>query len=91
MFSRFLQPWIFEGAINDPYKEFFIEKTQRYVSSRNRTYWNGSYTIQNNLVLNFLEDLKHEILACGKAMSLLKICKPNVSKFHVTFKFMILF
>ncbi|CAH1116129.1 unnamed protein product [Phaedon cochleariae] len=73
-FSRFLKQWILEGVIEDPYGEFFIKPNLKYIISRGRTYWTRSYSIREDIIPDFLIDLKMDILFCGKSMSLLKFC-----------------
>ncbi|KAJ3646288.1 hypothetical protein Zmor_023880 [Zophobas morio] len=76
-FSRFLQQWLLEGSVNDPYEEFFIKSNFKYVSTRGRTYWTRSYFIREDVVPDFLLDLIMDILNCGKTMNLLKLCMPS--------------
>ncbi|KAF7285504.1 hypothetical protein GWI33_010602 [Rhynchophorus ferrugineus] len=75
-FSRFLHQWILKGILNDPYGEFFITPNLKYVSSRGRTYWTRSYEIRQDIVPDFLLDLKDNILFCGRMMNLLYLCSP---------------
>ncbi|CAH0564249.1 unnamed protein product [Brassicogethes aeneus] len=76
-FSRFLKQWILEGVINDPYGEFFIKPNYKYISMRGRIYWTRSYFVREDIVPEFLMDLKNDILCCGKVMNLLKLCVPE--------------
>nr|XP_023022250.1 gamma-tubulin complex component 6 [Leptinotarsa decemlineata] len=71
-FSRFLKQWILDGVIHDPYGEFFIKPNPKFVITRGRTYWTRSFSLREDIVPDFLVDLKTEILSCGKSMSLLK-------------------
>ncbi|KAJ8949056.1 hypothetical protein NQ318_016958 [Aromia moschata] len=73
-FGRFLNQWILEGTINDPYGEFFIKPNSKYISTRGRTYWTRSYTLREDIVPDFLIDLRMDLLHCGKTMNLLKLC-----------------
>ncbi|CAH1377425.1 unnamed protein product [Tenebrio molitor] len=73
-FSRFLQQWLLEGTVNDPYEEFFIQPNFKYISTRGRTYWTRSYTLRKDIVPDFLADLRMDILNCGKTMNLLRLC-----------------
>ncbi|GJQ83899.1 hypothetical protein Trydic_g19839 [Trypoxylus dichotomus] len=76
-FNRFLQQWIFEGTVNDPYGEFFVVANPSYLRTRGRTYWTRGHTVRVDMVPDFLGDLAQEILLCGKAVNLLKLCVPN--------------
>lgn len=78
-FSRFLQQWLLDGTVNDPYEEFFIKPNFKYISTRGRTYWTRSYSIREDIVPDFLVDLRMDILNCGKSMNLLKLCLQSVS------------
>lgn len=71
-----------EGVINDPYEEFFIRSDSKYLVSKGRSYWTRSYTIREDLVPDFLDDLRFDVLSCGKTMNLLKCCNPLVSTIY---------
>ncbi|XP_057668490.1 gamma-tubulin complex component 6 [Diorhabda carinulata] len=73
-FSRFLKQWILEGTLNDPYGEYFIIANPKYIVSRGRTYWTRSYGFKEDIIPDFLVDLRSDILLCGKSMNLLKNC-----------------
>lgn len=81
-YSRFLKQWVMEGVINDPYEEFFIRSDSKYLLSRGRTYWTRSYKIREDLVPDFLVDLRFDVLSCGKTMNLLKCCNHLVSRIY---------
>ncbi|CAG9773680.1 unnamed protein product [Ceutorhynchus assimilis] len=76
-FSRFLHQWIVKGILNDPYQEFFIRSNLKYLSSRGRTYWTRSYETREDMIPDFLIDLKQDILYCGRIMNLLRLCDPS--------------
>ncbi|XP_028144786.2 gamma-tubulin complex component 6 [Diabrotica virgifera virgifera] len=76
-FIRFLKQWITEGTLNDPYGEFFVKVNSKYNTSRGRTYWTRSYSFKEDIIPDFLVDLRSDILLCGKSMSLLKFCAHN--------------
>ena len=42
-------------------------------------YWSEGYTASGGCAPGFLEGQAHTILTCGKALNLLRICKPSVS------------
>lgn len=78
IFSRFLQRWLFEGVLIDPYEEFIVKTDSNYNHLRARIYWTRAFSLRQNSVPEFLSDLKNDILQCGKAMNVLKMCNPDV-------------
>ncbi|KAL3274680.1 hypothetical protein HHI36_016059 [Cryptolaemus montrouzieri] len=75
-FGRFILQWILYGSVNDPYDEFFIKTNLKYIVTRGRTYWTRGFTLRQDIIPDFLNDLKDSILLCGKMMNLLKLCNP---------------
>lgn len=78
-FHRFLQRWMFEGILSDPYLEFFIGTDNNYTHCHSRVYWTRNFSLKQNAMPVFLLELKNNILLCGKTMNLLRLCKPDVS------------
>lgn len=76
-FRRFLQQWLFEGTLVDPYEEFLINIEEHYTNYRTRVYWTRNFSLKQNALPEFLFELKNSILLCGKTMNLLKLCKPD--------------
>ncbi|CAH0389609.1 unnamed protein product [Bemisia tabaci] len=83
VYFRWLFKWIFEGEINDPHQEFFIDKKFPQVISNSRSFWTRGFVCVNKLLPSFLSDLRDEILACGKTVCLLKICDPDNPLFRL--------
>nr|CAH7735023.1 unnamed protein product [Callosobruchus chinensis] len=44
------------------------------------TYWTRSYSVCEDIMPDFLVDLKNDILYCGKSMMLLKLCNSSEQK-----------
>ncbi|XP_019761001.2 gamma-tubulin complex component 6 [Dendroctonus ponderosae] len=76
-FSRFLHQWLIKGTFNDPHGEFFVNPTRKYLTTRCRTYWTRSYEIKEDIVPDFLVNLKDQILVCGRLINLLQLCNPG--------------
>lgn len=74
VYFRFLQKWIFEGICDDIYGEFMIKTRPQYLRSRSHKFWTKSFSIYNDAVPAFLNDLAESILQCGKTVRLLRIC-----------------
>lgn len=52
----------------------------KYMSSRGRTYWTRGCRLLEDLVPDFMLDVGREVLGCGRAMNLLKLCVTKVRK-----------
>ncbi|XP_062505293.1 gamma-tubulin complex component 6-like isoform X2 [Corticium candelabrum] len=71
----FLQRWLFEGVLFDPYGEFMIQMNEQYLAFRDKNYWTLGYVAASkDCVPLFLSDLWKAILTCGKTVNLLKLC-----------------
>ncbi|XP_020722370.1 gamma-tubulin complex component 6 isoform X2 [Bombus terrestris] len=74
VYFQFLQKWIFEGICDDIYGEFMIKTRPQYLRNRSHKFWTKSFSICNDEVPGFLNDLAESILQCGKTVRLLRIC-----------------
>lgn len=90
-FNRFLNSWLLNGSVSDPYGEFFVIPNFKYIATRGRSYWTRSYTLRDDIVPDFLSGLEMEVLKCGKSMNLLKLCQPLVNFNKIPEKFVIFF
>ncbi|XP_017767258.1 PREDICTED: gamma-tubulin complex component 6 [Eufriesea mexicana] len=77
VYFHFLQKWIFEGVCDDIYGEFMIKVRPQYLRNRSHKFWIKSFSIYNDAVPGFLNDLAESILQCGKTVRLLRICDPK--------------
>lgn len=51
-----------------------------YLRTRGHRFWTRAFSINKKSVPGFLSDLTDTILQCGKAVALLRICDPKVSR-----------
>ncbi|XP_048483144.1 uncharacterized protein LOC105387979 [Plutella xylostella] len=93
VYFKFIDRFIFEGELDDPYHEFFIRKDSQYVNSRSKKYWDKGFHISQSLAVpEFLRALAKCILLCGKSLRLMKLCNPSdplvllISSDHPTVK-----
>lgn len=49
------------------------------LNKRNRSYWTQGFVLLEGRVPGFLKGLEDQLLKCGKAVRLLKLCNPKVS------------
>lgn len=56
-----------------------IKIRPQYLRNRSHKFWTKSFSIYNDAVPGFLNDLAESILQCGKTVRLLRICDPKVS------------
>jgi gamma-tubulin complex component 3 len=81
-----IQNWIFQGTLNDPYKEFFIIKNDAIVprvrevgevSKPDESFWNWSeqYLVLHSRIPPFISHkLAHKIMVIGKSINFMKTC-----------------
>ncbi|KAK1129796.1 hypothetical protein K0M31_019505 [Melipona bicolor] len=74
VYFHFLQKWMFEGICDDIYGEFMIKTRPQYLRNRSHKFWTKSFSICNDEVPGFLNDLAESILQCGKTVRLLRTC-----------------
>lgn len=83
---QMIQNWIFQGTLNDPYKEFFVIKNDSIVpkisnvgeaSKPDATFWNWSeqYLVLPSRIPPFISQrLAHKIMIIGKSINFMKSC-----------------
>lgn len=71
---------MFEGSLCDPHGEFCVSVNPKYMSTRGRTYWTRGCRLLEDLIPDFMVDVGREVLGCGRAMNLLKLCVTKVRK-----------
>ncbi|CAL1527089.1 unnamed protein product [Lymnaea stagnalis] len=81
-FMMFIRDWVFHGVLRDMYDEFMIQVDLSCLESRDERYWNKAYTLKLNEgnsqgIPQFLTDIISDIVTCGKAINLLRICNPQ--------------
>lgn len=82
-FSKF-EKWLFNGYLDDPSNELFIEYIDHY-RFNTKYFFDKAYLICNNIVPEFLRGYEEDILLCGKYTMLLKSFKPTVSICNQTY------
>ena len=84
-FLRFIEKWIYEGIIEDPYDEFFIKLNQTITKDilgdeYEEKYWLYKYELINDRIPpnSFMSyQIIKDILYSGKCKSILRICGTN--------------
>ncbi|ORX76752.1 hypothetical protein BCR32DRAFT_271083 [Anaeromyces robustus] len=76
-YISFIESWVFEGLIDDPMNEFFIQENQNIESDPNlMDYWELHYNIKEfndaKVYPSFLKDYIQKILEVGKSFNLIK-------------------
>jgi gamma-tubulin complex component 2 len=82
-FFQILQGWIYQGVINDPYHEFFVEENKALSKENmnedyNDAYWEKRYTIRPENVPAFLESSQNKILVTGKYLNVIRECGISI-------------
>jgi gamma-tubulin complex component 2 len=82
-YMEMLRRWIFEGVLDDPYKEFMIAEeenttkenvTEDFISA----YWDKRYSLRDGQVVSFLTRLAEKVLTTGKYLNVVRECDRDV-------------
>ncbi|KAH7420640.1 hypothetical protein KP509_13G015300 [Ceratopteris richardii] len=76
-----LERWVYEGVIDDPYGEFFIDENKALQKESlsqdlNATYWQQRYSLKHELP-GFLSNAAETILTTGKYLNAMRECGHN--------------
>ena len=82
-FFEILGHWIYEGRIDDPYDEFFIEEQTLEVRSDlmevyDENYWHRKFTVREEMVPLFIAHMREQIFNAGKFLHVLRSCDLDV-------------
>ncbi|OMO53993.1 Spc97/Spc98 [Corchorus olitorius] len=77
-----LERWIYEGAIDDPYGEFFIAENKSLqkdslTQDYDAKYWRQRYSLKEDIP-SFLANIAGIILTTGKYLNVMRECGHNV-------------
>ncbi|KAE8650096.1 gamma-tubulin complex component 2 [Cucumis sativus] len=77
-----LERWVYEGVIDDPYGEFFIEenkslKKESLNQDYDTKYWRQRYSLKEGIP-TFLANIAGMILTTGKYLNVMRECGHNV-------------
>ena len=85
-YLNFLSSWLFHGKCNQDDIEFGIQSNERFLSSKDRGFWLNAYTSvydqlpipqqTHDRPLDIIY-ITTKVVACGKALNLLRICCPS--------------
>lgn len=70
--------WIYNGIVEDPGQELFIEFINYYLP-KTKSYFDKAFVVKQSSVPGFLQGWEHAILLCGKYSNILKLYNPTVS------------
>lgn len=62
-----------------------IKTRPQYLRNRSHKFWTKSFSICNDEVPGFLNDLAESILQCGKTVRLLRTCDSKVSILDISY------
>ena len=85
-YLNFLSSWLYHGKCNQDDIEFGIQSNERFLSNRDRGFWLNAYTSIYDALLSSPQHqdrpldivyITTKVVACGKALNLLRICCPS--------------
>ncbi|KAK3086762.1 hypothetical protein FSP39_022926, partial [Pinctada imbricata] len=82
-YFEILEKWIYKGIIRDPYSEFLVEENKTIQKEKlqedfNDAYWEQHYTICQERLPIFLEQVADKILNTGKYLNVVRLCGRDV-------------
>eukprot|EP01116_Phalansterium_solitarium_P012776 TRINITY_DN2935_c0_g1_i1.p1 TRINITY_DN2935_c0_g1~~TRINITY_DN2935_c0_g1_i1.p1 ORF type:complete len:812 (-),score=349.12 TRINITY_DN2935_c0_g1_i1:98-2533(-) len=82
-FFEMLEAWIYKGAIQDTYGEFFVEENEQMQKEKlnedyNDDYWEHRYTIKQKQLPSFLSSISEKILVTGKYLNVMRECGVDI-------------
>lgn len=82
-FFEILGHWIYEGRIDDPYDEFFIEEQTLVARSDmmevyDESYWHRKFTVREEMLPLFIAHMREQIFNAGKFLHVLRSCDMDV-------------
>jgi len=74
-FVNMLRRWLFEGELDDPFNEFFIQADE----SRGVDMWSSKYTLNSDMIPSFITPmLAEQILYVGKCLNFIRhVCREH--------------
>lgn len=83
-YFEILEKWIYTGVISDPYREFMIEEHEvirkdRLHEEYNDAYWERRYTVLQENIPSFLEQVAEKVLCTGKYLNVIRECGKEVA------------
>ena len=78
-----LGQWICHGVVHDPYSEFMVRehdsiRKDRLHAEYNDSYWERRYTVVQENIPSFLEQVADKILCSGKYLNVVRECGAEV-------------
>jgi gamma-tubulin complex component 2 len=91
-FFSMLEQWIYRGAIQDTYGEFFVEEHEAFKKEAlnedyNDAYWEQRYTLKQDQLPLFLTRLADKILVTGKYLNVIRECGLDINAGHEPFQY----
>jgi hypothetical protein len=82
-FFEILGRWIYEGRIDDPYDEFFIEEQTLQARTDmmevyDESYWHRKFTVREEMLPLFIAHMREQIFNAGKFLHVLRSCDMDV-------------
>ncbi|XP_005091505.1 gamma-tubulin complex component 2 [Aplysia californica] len=82
-YMEILEKWIYGGIIKDPFSEFLVEENETIQKEKlqedyNDAYWEKHYSVFQERIPVFLEQVADKILNTGKYLNVVRQCGRNV-------------
>ncbi|CAN8076089.1 unnamed protein product [Agarophyton chilense] len=73
-----IDAWVIHGLLQDPHKEFFIRHDIRYMRATTTKSWEQRFSINRDMLPDFLSEFATTILRAGKYLNVLRECEVSI-------------
>lgn len=78
-----IEQWLFHGLLADPNHEFFIRQDLRYANPSSVKSWQTRFSIDRDMLPDFLSEFATTILSTGKYLNVLRESNVSITRLHI--------
>lgn len=78
-----IDAWVLHGLLHDPHNEFFIRHDLRYMRATTAKSWEQRFSVNRDMLPDFLSEFVTTILRAGKYLNVLRECEVSIPPLHL--------
>ncbi|KAK5698878.1 Microtubule-nucleating Tub4p (gamma-tubulin) complex component [Elasticomyces elasticus] len=72
-FYNMLRAWVYDGELEDPYREFFVSENTDYEDSGATSVWESKYLLRDEMIPSIITcDFAHRVYLIGKSLNFIR-------------------